>query len=110
MIVLCLGRRRHSLLLWIDDPLLESLPSLNSPLDQLQAQVRSQGHAMSAWSGGGLYLLDAIPTAEGLARHWFERLAPRVDVRSDGSAKLNQVHVWETPHCRATYPVSDDQP
>jgi len=43
------------------------------------------------------------PTAECLARHWFERLASRVASRSDGMAELVRVSVWETPNCRADY-------
>jgi hypothetical protein len=53
--------------------------------------------------GTKLYVLDVNPTAEQLCRHWFGRLAPRVTARSGGLARLRDVVVWETPHCRASY-------
>lgn len=50
-----------------------------------------------------LYVVPFQPTAEQLARHWFERLAPAVTSRSDGLATLILVSVWETPNNRADY-------
>jgi 6-pyruvoyltetrahydropterin/6-carboxytetrahydropterin synthase len=53
--------------------------------------------------GQKLYIVPFIPTAECLARHWFERLVPAVCKRSDGLAELLSVLVWETPNCRAEF-------
>ena len=53
-----------------------------------------------------LYVVPFVPTAENLAKHWFERLAPRVDARTEGRASLLKVLVWETPNCSAEYPVT----
>lgn len=50
-----------------------------------------------------LYVLDANPTAEQLAKHWYARLKPVVASRSGGLAGLAELIVWETPNCRATY-------
>ncbi|HVI53316.1 MAG TPA: 6-carboxytetrahydropterin synthase [Candidatus Sulfotelmatobacter sp.] len=50
-----------------------------------------------------LYVLDANPTAEQLARHWYFRLKPVVAARSGGLARLAEMVVWETPNCRATF-------
>jgi 6-pyruvoyltetrahydropterin/6-carboxytetrahydropterin synthase len=50
-----------------------------------------------------LYVLDVNPTAEQLCRHWFVRLKPVVNTRSGGLARLEEIVVWETPLCRATY-------
>ncbi|MCW2246663.1 6-pyruvoyltetrahydropterin/6-carboxytetrahydropterin synthase [Azospirillum fermentarium] len=50
-----------------------------------------------------LYVVPFQPTAECLARHWFERLAPLVLRRSGGLARLSALTVWETPNCRADY-------
>lgn len=50
-----------------------------------------------------LYVIPFQPTAECLAKHWFERLQHAVHVRSDGIAELREVIVWETPNCRASY-------
>lgn len=53
---------------------------------------------------GKLYLVPFVPTAENLARHWFERLAPKVLSRSGHRATLVRVRVGETPNCWASYP------
>jgi 6-pyruvoyltetrahydropterin/6-carboxytetrahydropterin synthase len=52
-----------------------------------------------------LYLVPFAPTAENLARHWFQRLAPRVEERSNGLGRLARIVVHETPNCRAYYPL-----
>lgn len=52
-----------------------------------------------------IYVIPGIPTAEVLAKHWFERLAPRVSKRSSRLAALIAVKVWETPNCQAVYTV-----
>lgn len=43
------------------------------------------------------------PTAECLAKHWFERLEEPVRTRSGGTARLVSVKVWETPNCVGEY-------
>jgi 6-pyruvoyltetrahydropterin/6-carboxytetrahydropterin synthase len=50
-----------------------------------------------------LYVLDVNPTAEQLCRHWFARLKPVVADKSGGLARLQEIVVWETPHCRAAF-------
>ncbi len=52
-----------------------------------------------------LYLVPFAPTAENLARHWFQRLAPRIEERTGGLGKLTQIVVHETPNGRAYYPL-----
>lgn len=71
----------------------------------LAAAVRAQGFAATSDSrlGQKLYVVPFPPTAEGLARHWFERLAPAIARRSDEKAVLTRVTVHETPNCRADY-------
>lgn len=74
-------------------------------LADLQSAVERDGHCLTTATrmGTKLYVLDVNPTAEQLARHWFRRLKPVVEERSGGLARLQQVVVWETPHCRAAY-------
>jgi 6-pyruvoyltetrahydropterin/6-carboxytetrahydropterin synthase len=50
-----------------------------------------------------LYVIAAQPTAECLARHWFDILAPAVRQRSESHAELVRVRVEETPNCWATF-------
>ena len=74
-------------------------------ISDLRETVRTTGHAATTDCrlGTKLYLIPGQPTAECLARHWFERLAPRVLARSRGLAVLKALVVWETPNCRAEY-------
>ena len=71
----------------------------------LRHETRAQGAVATTDCrlGTKLYVIPGQPTAECLARHWFERLAPRIAARSDGLAELTAVVVWETPNCRAEY-------
>ncbi len=74
-------------------------------LSALRDTVRTTGAATTTDCrlGTKLYLISGQPTAECLAKHWFERLAPRVVARSQGLAVLTALVVWETPNCRAEY-------
>ena len=73
-------------------------------------------HALIAWASdpllphlrqccGKLVIVPYIPTAENLARLWFDELAPLVVERSDRVARLACIDVWETPNCIARYPA-----
>lgn len=55
-------------------------------------------------SCGKMYIVPFVPTAENLAKHWFERLAPKVSASTDGRGHLQSVKVWETPNCSAQFP------
>ncbi|WP_374209569.1 6-pyruvoyl trahydropterin synthase family protein [Sinorhizobium meliloti] len=65
------------------------------------------GQKLIEASFGKTLLLASVPTAENLAKHWFNRLAPRVRFRSHNRANLLRVEVWETPNCMATYNTQD---
>ena len=47
-----------------------------------------------------IIFVDFIPTAENLAKHWYELIKPRLQERS---IKLAHVKVWETPNSTAIY-------
>lgn len=91
---------RAVLALFAPDP-----TAANAWMDGLAAEVAAQGYAQveDALLGQKLYLIPYPPTAECLARHWFERLAPRVAARSGGWAELTGLTVWETPNCYAEF-------
>lgn len=55
---------------------------------------------------GKLVITPFVPTAENLARWWFDLLLPRVIERSDGRATLQELQVWETPNCSASYKLN----
>lgn len=71
----------------------------------LRARVAADGACLTTDTrlGTKLYAVPFQPTAECLARHWFERLEHAVASRSDGCARLVGVRVWETPNCVAEY-------
>lgn len=92
----------HAMILWWDDPILPVLvPDIMATIG-----INDKGRV---WSGfrppaGKLYLVPFIPTAENLAKHWFERLEKRVLTRTQSRATLLHVRVYETPNCWAEYP------
>lgn len=73
----------HGLILWEQDPF--RVPFLK---DKFETK---------------LYLIDAIPTAENLAKHWFLKLEPKIQYCSAGKASLVKLRVYETPNCWADY-------
>ncbi len=93
----------HALILSNADPLLEFL--------LIERTVPSQEYEGEGWKSsqcdfGKLYIINASPTAEVLAEHWFNRLKPRVAYTSNNLARLQSVKVYETPNCWAVYPAS----
>jgi 6-pyruvoyltetrahydropterin/6-carboxytetrahydropterin synthase len=100
----------HGMILSADD--IEAL-SLFCPDEQafgawhanLRTDVSANGYAATSACrfGQKLYVIAPQPTAECLARHWFEVLAPAVRERSESHAELVQVRVEETPNCWATF-------
>lgn len=100
----------HGLILAVDDE--EALAMFAPPevpflvwLEKLRQAVTAEGFALSAEGrlNQKLYLVPFQPTAECLARHWFERLELAVAQRSGGLAELMVVRVWETPNCWAEF-------
>ena len=102
-------------------PLAESGPEQGMILDfsflkeEMMAEIDAPcDHGLILWEkdaflkilvdyDGKLYITSFVPTAENLARHWFDRLSPRVTARSQGRARLKRVRVLETPNCWADY-------
>lgn len=100
----------HGFLAYVDDA--ELLAMFRPPdaepetwLAAIRDKVTTHGHCLTTQTrlGTKLYVLDVNPTAEQLCRHWFNRIAPVVTVRSGGLARLLKVVVWETPNCFASY-------
>ena len=96
----------HGFILWVNDPLLEEWIKDAQRIELIRTNVEVVGYCLTHVDGQGkLYVINAVPTAENLARHWFERLAPKIEARSEANAKLHQIIVWETPNCQAAYPI-----
>ena len=112
MVRLIDGPCDHGLIVAIDDRDLVSMfaPPGQDPdawMEELARDVAAHGYAerTKARLGQKLYAIAAPPTAECLARHWFERLSPAIAARSNGHAELTLVTVWETPNCRADFGI-----
>lgn len=99
----------HGLIVELTDRALLDLFAPDAERDdwyaRLAATVEERGHASTteAKLNQKLYIVPFPPTAECLARHWYERLAPAVAARSDGFAELIRVTVHETPNCAADF-------
>jgi 6-pyruvoyltetrahydropterin/6-carboxytetrahydropterin synthase len=73
-------------------------------------------HAMIAWKNdklldcfrqccGKLLIIPYIPTAENLARFWFDAIVKDVNMAMGSDGHLASLRVYETPNCWADYPV-----
>jgi len=100
----------HGLIVALSDQGLLDLfaPEGNDPAEWragLAAEVARTGAALTSDTrlATKIYVVPFHPTAEALARHWFEQLAEPVRQRSDGAARLVALRVWETPNCMAEY-------
>lgn len=50
--------------------------------------------------GMKIIIVNFIPTAENLAKHWYELIKPILEVKK---IKIKYLKVWETPSSTATY-------
>lgn len=69
----------HGIVLWKNDPLVEAISN------DLKTKFTTVGF---------------IPTAENLAKYWFDLLKVRLEERS---IRIKHIKVWETPTSTATY-------
>jgi 6-pyruvoyltetrahydropterin/6-carboxytetrahydropterin synthase len=96
----------HAFIFWVGDPLCRQMFGLDEGKlgSEIDGAVRRSGAFTGAGRGGAkICVLPYVPTAEYLACHWFNLLAPRVMLRSNGQASLVCLKVWETPNCWAAY-------
>lgn len=92
----------HGMIMWEKDPLVDTMAGTSV----LRLMNNNMGAEAVEHQGtiGKMYIVAFVPTAENLARHWYDVLRPRVEARSEGQARLVEVKVWETPNCSASYP------
>lgn len=94
----------HGTILWIDDPFVLDFAGRETQMvKDWSDAVKDDGYHSTISVFGKLYLVPFVPTAENLARHWYDRLLPRVKARTNDQAWLLGVKVWETPNCSAEY-------
>jgi 6-pyruvoyltetrahydropterin/6-carboxytetrahydropterin synthase len=92
----------HACILAYNDPMLMSIfdPSI---LVTIVDGVRAHGSVQIVSEFWKVYVIEGPPTAEVLAEHWFHRLQDRIDIRSEGRARLDAIRVHETPNCSAVF-------
>jgi 6-pyruvoyltetrahydropterin/6-carboxytetrahydropterin synthase len=93
------ARSDHAIMLWSGDPLVAALTGRDHPRDPQATDPR--GRVVSPF--GPVLVLPFTPTAENLARYWFEELKERIARRTGGRAQLVEIRVFETPNSCATY-------
>lgn len=105
----------HGIILSVEDTELMSLFTLKQDDRTLSSkevtdQVETNGFcALKAEpTSTKVYIIAGQPTAEVLARHWHDVLAPRVEKRSQGAAELTMIKVYETPNSIAEYTLAQD--
>lgn len=91
----------HGTTLWINDPLLPVIPGRD--LTETRECVERDGYCATEWMWGKLYVVNFTPTAENLARHWFERCEAVIATYTDQSVLMGSMKVYETPNCFAKY-------
>jgi len=95
----------HGMTLWVDDPLVGTMFLTPEQLVMAKYSIETSGYWLGYGNGGKLYLVPFVPTAENLARHWFQRLQQPVASRTQGQGEISYVKVWETPNGIAKYPA-----
>jgi 6-pyruvoyltetrahydropterin/6-carboxytetrahydropterin synthase len=95
----------HGLILRFDDPLVLKLGGSRAEeaIEQIK-QGASYADIFDFSQATKMYIIKETPTAEVLAKHWFDRLQRWVAERSDSRASLLKIVVFETPNCCASYP------
>lgn len=75
------GGYDHGFVIWDQDPRVE---------------------AFKEWMSEGqkIVVVDFVPTAENLVKHWYELIKPRLQERN---IRIKHVKIWETPTSTAIY-------
>jgi 6-pyruvoyltetrahydropterin/6-carboxytetrahydropterin synthase len=96
----------HGMIIWKDDAWLPDLMKSDS-ITHIRQQLDSGRRYVSVNPVLGiqtkLLIVPFIPTAEALARFWFEEMEGHVIKASGSVALLAGVEVWETPNCKAEF-------
>ena len=101
----------HGIILSIDDTKFISMAYDESAslfvFSDWHAAVTASVQHSGFWAGntafGKTYIIAGAPTAENLAKHWFNRLKLPVENATAGQATLSAVTVHETPTSVAVY-------
>lgn len=95
----------HAMIAWVKDEKLLRCYVDDADwktLKNFETIVASYGSYSISQGLGKLYIIPEVPTAENLARHWYNRIKDRM-IAKGISATLISVKVWETENCYAEY-------
>jgi len=93
----------HGMIMYDKDPLLFVVyPECQSAVLSQDGHLTASNYKHFALcEAGKLTVVNFIPTAENLARWWFELLQQK----SPLGIQIKSVKVWETPNCYSIYPT-----
>lgn len=99
----------HKMILYVKDPMILMFQGEDG--DDLQPDFDPnwdlQGHDLIGLNGIKLHVVNFIPTAELLAKYWFQRIALRLEstlgFASGAGFAIKKIKVGETPNCTAEY-------
>ena len=94
----------HAMMLGVSDPFVEDFT--HASLGEVKSMIEKAGFFFDP-NGvyGKLYVINSVPTAENLARHWYKRLKAEVERVYNGQVLLHHIRVYETPNCWSDYPA-----
>ena len=100
----------HALILYYKDSLLEcfySAAQIESYKNVFESSTLPALETIPGREGAQKIVLTKwVPTAENLARIWYDALSACISNRSGyANIRLQKITVWETPNCSAVYPA-----
>ncbi len=96
----------HCLILSAEDnTMVELLKIQQTDVEKVLAE--NKGHLVENIINTKVLLVPFSPTAENLAKYWYNCLYERLHICTEGQAWLHSVRVYETPNCFSTYTGSD---
>lgn len=99
---LCLGWNDYLIKEWFNEKAIDRMG--------LQLFEERWDLARGALEGISLVVIKDTPTAEMLAKLWFEMVDRQVRAKTDERAHLVKIKVWETPNCHVVYSPKQEIP
>lgn len=94
----------HGAIFFADDLIVGVLSPEDAKVAMAVAETTDYCAVNRYHEGLKLYIIPYVPTAENLAKHWYDRMKEWIREASEGRAYLSKIRVHETPNCWAEYP------
>lgn len=92
----------HTLIMYKRDPLLLQFLEKFGVKKEIP-HISDGKYQMASIEGLRLIIIPVIPTAENLAKHWFDALIWDSSIGDKPDGMLQSIKIWETPNCMAEY-------